>query len=404
LWLAPAWLGLTLLSGCDTEYPSDLKYGLRTDPLPLTRVDTVPARIDKPGEFPNLLHYLEPKDRQKVVNPGTLSEAVRRKLEDSLERHFGTPRKPTVTVKDLEDDSDKPKFKVGDKTQVLQNYADFKTALKLDDATLEQGSVAYRLNCLHCHGLTGNGRGPTAPWVNPHPRDYRQGKFKFISIKGGNERKPTRADLLRTLREGVEGTSMPSFGLLPENELEALVSYVIHLSLRGQVEFNQLSNYLQEGADTADVEGDVNKNLWDVSAPWWAATFSGNWLVPAEPPAVHLPPREEDRMRVQNGYNLFRSTAAAGCIGCHRDYGRQAAYFFDDWGTIGRPADLTQGVYRGGRRPIDFFWRIRSGVNGSNMPAFPDDVLKTQEVWDLISFLQVLPNPTMRKAFDIRID
>src|SRR5207245_5054559 len=112
-----------------------------------------------------------------------------------------------------------------------------KTALKLDEPTLAKGSHYYRLHCLHCHGLTGNGRGPTAPWVNPHPRDYRQGIFKFTSSsQSTGTRKPRREDLLRTLREGVEGTTMPSFNLLGEDSLEALASYVTHLSMRGQLE------------------------------------------------------------------------------------------------------------------------------------------------------------------------
>src|SRR5256885_676985 len=46
-------------------------------------------------------------------------------------------------------------------------------ALRLDEATLAEGSRLYRQECLHCHGLEGNGRGPTGYWVNPPPRDYR---------------------------------------------------------------------------------------------------------------------------------------------------------------------------------------------------------------------------------------
>ena len=46
-----------------------------------------------------------------------------------------------------------------------------------------------------------------------------------------------RRTLVARLKHGVEGTSMPSFGLLPEEELNKLVSYVIHLSLRGQLEY-----------------------------------------------------------------------------------------------------------------------------------------------------------------------
>jgi mono/diheme cytochrome c family protein len=393
LWqLAPALFGLTLLSGCEAEYPSDLKYGLRAEPLVVKRPDVVPTRIDRPGEFPNQLMVVETTEKDKLLSPGKLNAAVRQSLEKSLQDHFGTPRRPLVVAKDTDD---KPKG--------LEDFDDLKKRHKLDDATLAAGAAAYRLHCLHCHGLTGNGRGPTAPWVNPHPRDYRQGIFKFTSTKGGNDRKPSRQDLLRTLREGIEGTSMPSFALQPERDLEALASYVVHLSLRGDVEFNVIQRALsQDGLEASEVEDKVNETLWILAGRWMVATEPADWIKPDES-AVRFPPRLEDAKAVQHGYEMFRSTSDAGCIACHKDYGRQGAYFFDDWGTIGRPADLTLGVYRGGRRPIDFFYRIHSGVGGSNMPAF-NSLLSTKDIWDMVSFLQVLPNPAMRKAFDIHID
>src|SRR5207237_5902064 len=140
---------------------------------------------------------------------------VGRARGDVLEESFGRPASPKVDVEDAD-------------------------AHRLDEPTLAAGSKLYRRHCLHCHGLNGDGRGPTAPWVNPHPRDYRLGKFKFTSstVKAG-DRKARREDLLRTLKQGIEGTSMPSFALLDEQkELQPLISYVIHLSLRGQVEMD----------------------------------------------------------------------------------------------------------------------------------------------------------------------
>src|SRR5205085_2022380 len=107
--------------------------------------------------------------------------------------------------------------------------------LKLDRKTLEKGSAIFRKQCLHCHGLPGDGRGPTGPWVNPHPRDFRQGFFKFASTDPAIG-KPRREDIRRTLLNGIDGTSMPSFHLLPADDLENLISYVIHLSIRGEAE------------------------------------------------------------------------------------------------------------------------------------------------------------------------
>ena len=41
----------------------------------------------------------------------------------------------------------------------------------------------------------------------------------------------------------------------------------------------------------------------------------------------------------------------------------------DDWGNPLRPANLNRGVYKGGRRPLDLYWRIAKGINGAQMPA-----------------------------------
>ena len=37
----------------------------------------------------------------------------------------------------------------------------------------------YRQHCVHCHGITGDGAGPTAQFLMPYPRDFRTGEFKF---------------------------------------------------------------------------------------------------------------------------------------------------------------------------------------------------------------------------------
>jgi mono/diheme cytochrome c family protein len=386
---SPALLGLVLLSGCDTEYPADLKYPLRTDPLVVQKISATPSNLDRPGQLAQILVPLEATDRNAIAEPSKLEAKQRSELDRSLEQIFGTPRAPTVSPAGVKDE---------DLRTVLK---DVQGTLKLDDQTLAEGSALYRIHCLHCHGLTGNGHGPTAPWVNPHPRDYRQGIFKFTSVQGGNDRKPRRSDLLRTLRQGVEGTSMPSFGLLPDNHLEALASYVIHLSMRGELEYNLMRQFLQGNIGADEFEDQIVQNLSDIAGTWRKYASPETLIKPD--PKIALPTGEERKASVQRGFKLFRDTSQAGCIGCHKDYGRQITYFYDAWGTIGRPADLTTGIHRGGRRPIDLYWRIDSGVNGSNMPAF-NTFLKTQDIWDMVNFVQILPFPKMRQEFGVEID
>ncbi len=392
--LAP--FALVFACGCGGEssaYPADMRYPGRTDPLVVGTL-SAPSRLDRPGEIFQLLNNIQDEaDRKLILDPAQIDARQRADLESLLERIFGTPTAPKVDASGVE----------GIEPETLQALAQARQQLILDDSTLARGSSLFRLHCLHCHGLTGNGRGPTAPWVNPHPRDYRQGIFKFTSSsQADKERKPRRADLFRTIQQGIEGTTMPSFGLLGREQIDALVSYVIHLSLRGNLEFNVMRDLLSPELN-AEFMDRANANL-EALAHWWVEAES-HQIRPDAP----YPPAEQRRESARRGWNLFRESGAAGCIGCHKDYGRQGAYFYDAWGTIGRPADLTTGVYRGGRRPIDLFWRIYSGVNGSNMPTFGKSAsnpngLTAAQIWDLVNFVEILPYAGMRKEYGIEID
>jgi mono/diheme cytochrome c family protein len=374
--------GLLLLCGCNNEYSANLRYGLRTEPLVTEVPKTDPPRLDPPGDLNDWLARL-PSEGAKTLDPAALDGNDRQALNNALEKMFGTPHDPKVEP--LEKD-------VADK-------------LRLQSTTLAEGSELFRVHCLHCHGVTGNGRGPTAPWVNPHPRDYRQGVFKFTSsAQSSGTRKPRREDLVRTITQGLEGTSMPAFGaqsnskfgVLPEEQIHKLASYVIHLSLRGQVEFEIMRLRLQktellvddQPASVADYAADFLKTL----AGYWVAAESK----PIDPGKYAVP--EGDRAKllesIARGYKQFLDPGAAGCIKCHTDFGRRNNYKWDDWGTVVRPRDLTEGILRGGRRPIDVYWRIHGGINGAAMPD-ASGALKPEQIWDLVNFVEALPYPAM---------
>ena len=70
----------------------------------------------------------------------------------------------------------------------------------------------------------------------------------------------------------------------------------------------------------------------------------------------------------------------------------------DEWLNPLRPANINNGpstVYKGGRRPLDIYWRIAKGINGAKMPAhYPQ--LKPEEIWDLVNFVLAMPtNPDL---------
>jgi mono/diheme cytochrome c family protein len=73
-----------------------------------------------------------------------------------------------------------------------------------------------------------------------------------------------------------------------------------------------------------------------------------------------------------------------------------------------RPRNLRQGIYRGGMRPIDLYWRIKNGIEGVPMPAAtmkPDGEpnakgLTPADIWDIVNYVQSLPFEPISNPFD----
>jgi mono/diheme cytochrome c family protein len=239
---------------------------------------------------------------------------------------------------------------------------------------------------MHCHGLSGDGNGPTAKFLLPLPRDYRPGIFKFTSTDA--QANPTREDLMQTLKNGIPATSMPSFALFDQKEIENVLDYVILLSIRGQTERFVVADAQSGGELTAESVADnagaiVNR---------WVGTESKV----VKPKVARTPLTPES---IENGRKLFLSERAQ-CVKCHGKEGRGDGFLndpnvdpkntVDSWGKQSRPANLTLGVFRGGGRPIDLFRRLHSGVKGTPM-ASQSSNLKDEEIWDLVNFVLYLP-------------
>jgi mono/diheme cytochrome c family protein len=186
----------------------------------------------------------------------------------------------------------------------------------------------YRRQCAHCHGINGDGRGPTAMILNPYPRDYRTGVFKFKTTYNPNQ--PSDNDLHTILHNGIPGTAMPSFAVYPPDENDALIEYVKYLSMRGQME-NALINYVSQelSANPVTGEGDVldpaknedqHKAIMglltdDVVAGWKEANEEV-----IRPEESKLPPKDRTAKEIADsaakGRELFYGSKA-NCVKCH---------------------------------------------------------------------------------------
>ncbi len=278
---------------------------------------------------------------------------------------------------------------------------------------LARGRELYRTKCLHCHGVSGGGDGPTAKFLIPRPRNFRDGKVKFTSTL--RAAKPTREDLRRTLRDGVAYTAMPSFQVEEDEDIEALISYVQFLMLRGEVE-RLVALQIDDEGDFEDFEaGDMDaaefSELLDeyfeeqyeyIQDQWGSAEDEQVFPEGPRPPAT---PES-----IARGRRLFMSETA-GCVNCHNGNGdgkgpnvygeildpdtgevlRIGYKLKDEWGNEARPADLRKGFYRGGNRPLDLYRRVHQGIKGTPMPAIADMHANDEDIWALVNFVLSLP-------------
>jgi mono/diheme cytochrome c family protein len=290
-------------------------------------------------------------------------------------------------------------------------------------STLQTGRNLYLRHCMHCHGVSGDGAGPTAQYFKVKPRDYRQGVIKFTSTKAAVPR-PSRDDLFRIIKLGVPGTYMPSFMLLPDDEVNLIVEYVRWLAMRGEMERKLnawlSTSYSQEAVDEADNPSELQSEFdaeWnsdsaefierfgnDLKLDWQDADKSESVVNPTAPRTPSSPES------IARGRELFLSKDAK-CASCHgetaRGNGPSTEAFndlpgmppgtksdkpglFDNWGNIVKPRDLTTGVFRGGRRPIDIYRRIHSGIKGTPMQAF-GTTLKEEQIWDVVNYVLSIP-------------
>jgi len=248
----------------------------------------------------------------------------------------------------------------------------------VDRRRLEPGRLAYEKHCVGCHGGTGDGAGAAAIHLDPRPRNFRHGVFKFTSTETGG--RPLRRDLFGTITRGLQGSSMPDFRLLSEELRWDITEYVRYMAIRGEFEELMLDLAIddEEIPDPEEVAEIVLEN-WDPKT--LKATYPAG------------PENDYDQASIDRGRALYNDTGAANCATCHGETGigdgPSAAGFKDAWGYPILPRDLTTGVFRAGSGPEDLYRSIATGVNGTPMTAFGAS-LTPDQIWDLVHFVQSL--------------
>ncbi len=226
------------------------------------------------------------------------------------------------------------------------------------EAFVEKGQVTYMKRCSFCHGLLGDGNGPAAEFMDPRPRDFTLGTFKFRTTQSGEL--PTDNDLFRTVSRGLQGTGMQAF----DND-------IIKNGLTEEERWQVISYIKTFAPEFEDEELDPIKRGKLVS-----------------PPANKAP---YDAAIVKKGQEIF---IKAKCWECHgkqgRGNGQKAFDRKDDWGFPIRIRNVTlPWKIKGGAKVEDIYMRFSTGINGTPMPSFAK-ALSDEDRWALANFIKSL--------------
>jgi len=222
---------------------------------------------------------------------------------------------------------------------------------------LEKGRAIYFRRCSFCHGLLGDGEGPAAKYLDPRPRDFTLGTFKFRTTQSGEL--PTDEDLFQTVSRGLPGTAMQSFDSdlikngLSEDDRWAVIGYI--------------KTFAQEFDDP---ELDPVKTGKVIALP-----------------ATRAPFNEET---IAKGKKVFEK---AKCWSCHGKLGRgdgNKEFRKDDWGFPIRIRNVTHPwKIKAGTAVEDIYMRFTTGISGTPMPSFIK-TLSEEDRWNLANYIKSL--------------
>ena len=83
---------------------------------------------------------------------------------------------------------------------------------------IAKGKTLFSTTCTSCHGPEGYGDGVAGATLNPKPRNFHE----LTGWKNG----PKIASMYKTLQEGIPGSAMASFSILPPEDRFNTIHYL----------------------------------------------------------------------------------------------------------------------------------------------------------------------------------
>ena len=145
-----------------------------------------------------------------------------------------------------------------------------------------------------------------------------------------------------------------------------------------------MARYLmeEEGASAKDL---ATSRLAEIAARVRKEQLDARMRIPVANPPTATPEV------LANGAAIY----AKQCASCHGTTGRgdgASSYTLRDWQEAEiRPRDFTSGTFRAGNSASDLFIRMRSGLNGTPMPAAVSE--SDADVWAVVLHTMSLKQP-----------
>ena len=205
------------------------------------------------------------------------------------------------------------------------------------------GKQVYDAKCAVCHGKEGKGDGPATAALDPKPRDFTLGKYKYRSTESGSI--PTDDDLLKSIRKGLHGTAMIDWeSNIGGDSLRAILDFVKLFSPRFK---SEKPKPVQVGL-----------------------------VVPISNATIDAGRKVYDRLQ---------------CSKCHghdgKGTGAEVTTFMDDWGFETHSTNLTEPwTFRGGSSIRDIYLRFRTGMDGTPMPSYVG-AASDRDLWSVAQYV-----------------
>jgi mono/diheme cytochrome c family protein len=275
-------------------------------------------------------------------------------------------------------------------------------------ATKMTGEEIYQFQCAVCHGKKGAGDGPAADFLYPRPRDFTLGLFKYKTSPG--ELPPRDEDLFNAIKQGLNGTAMPSWkSIFNDEQINSLIPIIKDFDISytwvevpeddddysEEEDDDTDTNYEDDDDDDTDYEDDDESEKNETNKP---KIF------------IHI-----TEIEPTNGQIVYSNDSIAkgkivfenNCKQCHGLTGRgnitSGKRLTDDWGYRIWPRNLTQPwTWRATNVPEsqeqtirNIYLRISIGIFGTPMPAHRSttddpDPINLENRWHLANYVYSL--------------